>query len=149
MDREKRIEEAYHKFYHEDGVPCAVGTLMLFSEFYDLPLDQQVLDSATGMVGAGKTGKQCGLMEAGIMFIGIMGKAKGVAKADIFKLCGAWSKTFEAEMGSTECKGLRPFPFTPEDAPKHLCEPISVKAMKMAVGFMDDNLMPAVAAAAK
>lgn len=147
MDRDKRIEEAFRHFYHEAGINCATGTLILLSEFYDLPLDQQVLDSAAGLHGAGKYGAQCGLLEGGLMFIGIICKKNGVAKGDIVTLCHDWAELFETKMGSIVCRGLRPFPFTPEDAPKHLCEPISVKALKIAVRYMDERVMPLVTAA--
>lgn len=149
MDRNKRIEEGFHDLYFNRSIPCSIASLMLLSEFYNLPLDQQVLDSAIGMVGAGKTGKQCGLLEAGLMFIGIMAKKNGIPRVDIVKICGKWTEELEELLGNTECRNLRPFPFKPEDAPKHLCLPISVKAVKKAVQFIDDNLIPVIEAMEK
>lgn len=142
QNRDGRIKEAFHNFYHEAGINCAIGTLMLLSEFYDLELDSQVVNAATGLHGAGKYGAQCGLLEGGLMFIGIYGKHHDLKKTEIVNLCYDWAKTFEDGMGSLVCKGLRPYPFTSEDATKHLCEPISVKALNIAVRFMDERLVP-------
>jgi C_GCAxxG_C_C family probable redox protein len=141
VEYEKYIEDQVHYFYHEAGVPCGVATIRLLSEIFEYEINNQVLDSAVGMVGAGKYGAQCGIVEGGLMFISIYCRENNIEKKELFKLCYDWTQTFEEEMGSIVCKGLRPFPFTPEDAPKHLCVPITVKGVNLAVDFIKNRMI--------
>ena len=140
---EKYIEETTHEHYHVSGVPCAVSTLTMLSHIFGVELHEQVYQSALGMVGAGKYGAQCGLLEGGMMFLAIYGQQNGLVKKDIFELTYKMTETFENSMGSIVCKGLRPYPFTPEDAPKHLCEPVTVKGVTLLVKFLQDVVEPA------
>ena len=137
------MEKEVHDYYHVSGINCAVGTLKLLSEIFDVKLEQQVYDAAIAMHGAGKYGAQCGILEGGIMFISIWSVQNGLTKAEIVPIINKWAGTFEKEMGSLVCRGLRPFPFTPEDAPKHLCEPITVKGVKLCVHYILDSVIPA------
>ncbi len=141
---EAYVVERVHYFYHEAGINCAVGTLSLLSDIFDVKLQEQVYDSALAMHGAGKYGAQCGLLEGGIMFTSIYAKQNGLDKKVIVPLIYKWSSLFEKEMGSLVCRELRPYPFTPEDAPKHLCEPITIKGVKLAVNFIQKELEPII-----
>lgn len=140
---EPYVAEKVHYFYHEAGINCAVGTLMLLSDIFSIELQEQVYDSAIAMVGAGKYGAQCGILEGCMMFASIYAIKFGLGKKEIVPLIYKWSSMFEKEMGSIVCKGLRPYPFTPEDAPKHLCEPITVKGVSLAVKFIKEEVEPA------
>ena len=132
-DWESYIKDKVHYFYHEAGINCAVGTLMLLSDIFGVELNEQVYDSAMAMHGAGKYGAQCGILEGGIMFVSIYSKQQGLSKKEITPMVYSWAALFEKKMGSLVCKGLRPYPFTAEDAPKHLCEPVTVKGITLAV----------------
>ena len=145
---EQYIREKVHYFYHEAGVNCATGTLTLLSDIFRVPLQEQVYDSAIAMHGAGKYGAQCGILDGAMMFITIYGKQRGLTKTVMVGLVHDWAALFEQEMGSIVCKGLRPFPLTPEDAPKHLCEPITVKGVKLAVKYIKEAVEPAFPAQA-
>jgi hypothetical protein len=142
---EDYVAEKVHYFYHEAGINCAVGTLILLSDLFGVELQEQVYDSAIAMHGAGKYGAQCGILEGGIMFASIYAKQNGLEKKEIVPIIYKWSSLFEKEMGSLVCRELRPYPFTPEDAPKHLCEPITVKGVKLAVKFIQEELEPSFA----
>lgn len=132
------VAEKVHYFYHEAHIGCAVATLILLSQIFEVQLEEQVYESAVPMVGAGKYGAQCGILEGTMMFSSIYAKQHGVDNKTIMSMIYKWSEMFEKEMGSLVCKGLRPYPFTPEDAPKHLCEPITVKGVGLAVKFITE-----------
>ena len=142
---EEYVAEKVHYFYHEAGINCAEGTLSLLSDIFGVELEDQVYDSAVAMVGAGKYGAQCGILEGCMMFASIYAKQHGLVKKQIVPMIYNWSAKFEKEMGSIVCKGLRPYPFTPEDAPKHLCEPITVKGVGLAVKFIQEEVEPVFA----
>ena len=44
--------------------------MRILSHLFSFPLEEQTLDAAIGMHGAGGLGAQCGLVEGSLMFIG-------------------------------------------------------------------------------
>ena len=135
MTREKFIEDRVHKHYWEDDVNCATTTLKILSEVFAIELNDQVIDSAIGMHGAGKFGAQCGLVEGTLMFLGIAGRAKGILDVDIVKSCQDFARQFEMRFGSLQCSVLRPRGFQPDDPP-HLCEGITREGIVFSIEFV-------------
>ena len=128
-----------HDYYWEDDVNCATVMLKILSELYDLKLDQQVVNSAIGMHGAGGFGAQCGLVEGSLMFIGIWGKNNGLSTEKIVDLCYSFAKDFEQNFSSLSCNKLRPQGFE-ADTPPHLCEELTNKAVNFTVEYLRDNV---------
>ncbi len=87
------------------------------------------------MHGAGRYGAQCGLVEGALMFIGIIGKDKGMGKDTIVDHCREFARQFEQRFGSLSCSILRPQGFK-EDNPPHLCEPLSIETVEFSKDFM-------------
>jgi len=116
-----------------------VTTLRILSEFFDFPLEGQVLDAALGMHGAGGYRAQCGLVEGALMAVGIIGRRHGLADDQVVRLCYAFAEQFEAEFGSLLCLELRPEGFRP-DNPPHLCEELTRRAIQFDVAFLGDVL---------
>jgi hypothetical protein len=87
----------------------------------------QVFDAAVGMHGAGRYGAQCGLVEGGLMFLGVWGKMMGRSEDWIVEQCNAYARNFESRFGSLLCRDLRPQGFA-DDQPPHLCEGLTVDA---------------------
>ena len=54
MKMAELVKERVSKYYWNEDVNCATATLMILSEVFELKLDKQVLDAATGMHGAGE-----------------------------------------------------------------------------------------------
>jgi C_GCAxxG_C_C family probable redox protein len=115
------IKSRVHDYYWNNDLNCAETTLKTLSEIFCIEIEPQVLDAAIGMHGAGKFGAQCGLVEGSLMFIGILGKQKGIEKEKIIALCYQFADRFEDRFKSLRCKDLRPQGFRPDDPP-HLCE---------------------------
>ena len=74
MDEKEIIHRRVHDYYWKDDINCAKTTLKILAEIFEVPLKDQVLDSATGLHGAGRYDAQCGLVEGALMFTGILGK---------------------------------------------------------------------------
>lgn len=81
------IEERVHDLYWKDDINCARTMLLCLSELFDISLEQQTIYSAIGMHGAGGYRAQCGLVEGGLMFIGIYGKHQGKPEDEIVSDC--------------------------------------------------------------
>ncbi|WP_457572253.1 C-GCAxxG-C-C family (seleno)protein [Desulfovulcanus sp.] len=128
MDISGFVKERVHDYYWKDDLNCASTTLKILSEFFDINLSNQVMDAAIGMHGAGKYQAQCGLVEGALMFVGILGRGKGISDRETILFCKKLAGEFEKNFGSLLCKILRPEGFHP-DNPPHLCEELSCKAI--------------------
>lgn len=133
------IEERVHTFYHSDDLNCAITTLKILCEHFNISLHSQVIDAAIGMHGAGGNGAQCGLVEGALLFIGILGRSKGIADDKIVNLCKAFGQEFQVRFSSLLCRELRPEGFSP-DNPPHLCEPLTCKTIAFAIEFLEGSI---------
>lgn len=129
------IQEKVHRYYWEENINCATVMLKVLSELHNVKLDQQVINSAIGMHGAGGFRAQCGLVEGSLLFIGIWGMQNGLDAEKIIDLCYGFAKEFEQEFSSLSCKQLRPEGFK-ADNPPHLCEPLTAKAVKFTAEYL-------------
>ena len=130
------INERVHGLYWNDDLNCATTTLITLSEIFQINLGSQIINAAIGMHGAGKYGAQCGLAEGSVMFLGILGKEKGLENEEIVTRCYNFAKEFEKEFGSINCRDLRPQGFKP-DNPSHLCEEITKKAIAFTLNYLN------------
>lgn len=129
------VEDRVRTCYHRDDSNCVTTTLKILSERFNLPLQSQVMDAALGMHGAGGHGAQCGLVEGGLLFIGILGRAKRLGDNEIIDLCKKFGQGFETRFSSLLCRELRPEGFSPQNPP-HLCEPLTCKTINYAIDFI-------------
>jgi len=140
----KHVEEQVHRFYWEQDLNCATSNLVLLAERFGMALHPQVMDAALGMHGAGKYGAQCGLVEGGLLFIGIIGRERGVPDEETVQACQDFARRFEARFGSLLCRELRrelrPRGFPPELAGEHICEGLTVEAILFSIAFVADWL---------
>lgn len=122
------VKKRVHEYYWERDLNCASTTLQIMSEYFDIPLEKQVLDSAIGMHGAGGYQAQCGIVEGTLIFIGILGRAMLIPDEEIVTFCKDFAQNFENEFMSLNCKTLRPEGFK-LDNPPHLCEGFTVNGI--------------------
>jgi len=137
MDRQTLVHNRVHTYYWRDDLNCAVTTLRILSEYFSVDIHPQVIQSAAGLHGAGYYGAQCGLVEGGLMFIGIMGHRISLAEEEIVSACYDFASLFEERFGSLLCRELRPEGFHP-DNPPHLCEQITNDAILFAMDYIDE-----------
>ncbi|MBT8763176.1 C_GCAxxG_C_C family protein [Desulfohalobiaceae bacterium Ax17] len=139
MDKSTFVKERVHVYYWDYDLNCATTTLKTLSEFFDVELNSQVIDAAIGMHGAGGYQAQCGLVEGALMFVGILGRAKGIPDKEIISFCKKLAGEFEKNFGSLLCKILRPEGFHP-DNPPHLCEKLTSKAISKNIDLISSWL---------
>jgi len=139
MELEARIRELVHTYYWEHDLNCATCTLLILAQEFDVELHAQVLDAALGMHGAGGARAQCGLVEGGLMFLGVLGRARGISDEDIVDACRRYGTQFATRFGSLSCAVLRPEGFHP-DNPPHLCERLTREAISFDARFVEDWL---------
>jgi len=135
----KIVSKKIKKYYQEENLNCAVTSLKILSEHFDLELSSQVTDAAVGMNGAGRYQAQCGLVEGVLMFIGVFGRNRNISDDHIVKLCNKFAERFELEFSSLSCKKLRPNGFNPEDPP-HMCEELTRETVSFSIKFIEENV---------
>jgi C_GCAxxG_C_C family probable redox protein len=123
------IRQRVAQFYWQHDRNCATTALCILAELFDLELNQQTIDSAVAMHGAGKYGAQCGLVEGSIMFIGIYGRHNKMLDNFTIEACREFARSFENRFGSLLCKALRPGGFSEADPP-HVCEQLTCEAIQ-------------------
>ena len=134
----KFIKETVHKEYYGYDTNCATVTLICLSYIFEIILEEQLIDAASGMHGAGGYRAQCGLVEGSLMFLGIYGNKIGLRREEIIKHCFNYGKEFEENFGSLTCRELRPGGFNKEDPP-HLCEDLTNKSILFTCEFIRKN----------
>lgn len=139
MQLEQFVGERVAYYYWNVDVNCATTMLLTLAELRGMQLQQQVIDSALGMHGAGCFGAQCGLVEGSLMAIGIFGREKGLPPETIVSACYRFAQQFEQQFGSLLCKELRPQGFRP-DNPPHLCEEFTKKAVIFSAEYLNRHI---------
>lgn len=134
MNQQKFVKDKVHVYYWKDDINCATTSLKVISEYFSIEINNQVIDAAIGLHGAGKYGAQCGLVEGPLLFIGIYGKHKNLEKNRIIDICNNFAYAFEKNFKSLLCSDLRPNGFN-EDVPLHLCECLSKDAINFTIDF--------------
>jgi len=118
--------------FGEHDLNCATTAILIISEYFDTVVDQQVIDAAVGMHGAGGYRAQCGIVEGTLMSIGIVGRARKISEDNIIGFCKDFANTFELEFASLSCRDLRPGGFNDDDPP-HLCEDLTVRGISHSI----------------
>jgi hypothetical protein len=136
---EKMIRQRVKDYYWRHDLNCATVALKILAEQYSLELSNQVLDSTIGMHGAGNYGAQCGLVEGTLLFLGILGQARGLPDDEISILCCRYAGRFEEHFASLQCCELRPEGFSSEQPP-HLREELSSRAVAFGSAFLQEML---------
>ncbi|MBP1639601.1 MAG: GCAxxG family protein [Bacteroidetes bacterium] len=136
MKIENYIKEKVHQLYWTENHNCAVTTLKVLSEIFNVELSAQVYSGALGLNGAGNYRAQCGIVEGTLIFIGIIGKQRELSIDQIQKHCYDYAKEFEMRKKSLLCKELRPQGFS-KDNPPHLCEKLTVDSLLLSIRFVN------------
>lgn len=134
------IKQTVQDYYHNKNFNCSTTMLLSLGRQFEIKLEQQVVDSAIGMHGAGKYRAQCGLVEGALLFIGIYGRHLKIKDKDIVKLCYIFAEGFEKKFTSLSCRDLRPGGFN-EDDPEHLCETLTVDAIEWTINYITNNFI--------
>jgi len=138
MQNKEFIQKNVKNFYWKEEINCATTMMKILSKLYHIRLDKQIIDGALGLHGAGGFGAQCGLVEGGLIFLGILGKQHSLSNEEIVKLCYAYAQNFEKTFGSLSCTILRPQGFHPNNPP-HLCESLTNKAVQFAIAYCEEK----------
>ena len=137
---ENLIKQRVHDYYWHDDVNCVTTTLKILAEKFQLDLNPQIFDAAIGMHGAGGYRAQCGLVEGGLLFLGIIGRARKMPDELIIELCREYASRFEEQFSSLLCRELRPEGFG-DHLPPHLCEPLSCRTVLFTAEFIEKEFM--------
>ncbi len=137
MTDQNLIKDRVHQYYWDNDLNCATTTIRILAEKFSMRIENQVYDAALGMHGAAYFGAQCGLVEGGLMFIGMYGRLKNVPDNEIEIYCNKFAAGFEERFGSLLCRELRPEGFHPNNPP-HLCENLTNLVLQFDIQYLND-----------
>lgn len=109
------IKERIHELYWNKDINCAGTMLTCMGDLFQVEIKEQVFHAAVGMHGAGGFRAQCGLVEGGLMFIGIYFNALGKSADAAVVCCYRYAEAFKERFGSLGCSDLRPGGFQLDD----------------------------------
>jgi len=135
MNTHDRVAALVRHYYWDRDLNCARTTLRCLESMLQTPLHSQIYTAIVGCHGAGGTGGQCGLVEGGLLLIGLHGAELGKDEGEIVDLCARFAALFTERFTSLACKDLRPGGIHPNDPP-HLCESLSVDAICLLHDFL-------------
>ncbi|HID02152.1 MAG TPA: redox-active protein [Desulfobacterales bacterium] len=133
---EKFVNDRVATYFHVNDHNCVRTDLLILAEYFKIELHEQVLNAAVGMHGAGGYRAQCGLVEGTLLFLGILGAAKGAEEEEIIRSCYNFGKAYEKEFSSLQCRILRPGGFNNDDPP-HLCEGLASRSAAFSIRFVE------------
>ena len=136
MNTQDRVAALVRHYYWDRDLNCARTTLRCLESMLQNPLHPQIYTAVVGCHGAGGTGGQCGLVEGGLLLIGLHGAELGKDEGEIVDLCARFATQFTERFTSIACKDLRPGGIHPNDPP-HLCESLTVDG----ICFLHDFLV--------
>lgn len=139
MQKIINIKKEVAHYYWKEDINCATTMLRTLAKHFTIDLHPQIINAALGLHGAGGFGAQCGLVEGGLIFIGIYGKKFQRSNDEIVRHCYMYAKAFEEHFKSLSCKILRPQGFHPTN-PLHLCESLTVNAIEFTIKFIDVHI---------
>ncbi len=134
------VENRVHRFYWDNDTNCATVTLCNLAEYFGIKIENQVIDAAAGLHGAGRFGAQCGLVEGTLMYIGIRGRDLKFKDEEIEKICFSFAENFIKKFGDLRCSVLRPGGFSESD-PTHKCEDLTVRANNFSIEFIEESVL--------
>ena len=86
---------------------CAMTVLRVYSEVFETPIDDQVIDAAWCMPGAGGVKHLCGLVGGAVMFVGVWGAQQGLHRKALSPITRTLNGAIQAKFGSLDCRDLR------------------------------------------
>lgn len=107
MDRDRFIRDRVQTYFVDGDDNCAMSTLRILGEYFETPLDLQVLDAAQCVPGAGGTGEACGLIMGALMFIGVWGAKHHHPRESLNLLAQRVTTYVQHQFGSVCCRDLQ------------------------------------------
>ena len=100
------LREQVRLYFTSGKYNCAMTTLKVLTEVFEVPLHPQVLDAAQVVYGAGNTGGLCGLVTGALMFVGLWGAKHHIPRDRLSPLTQGMVTQIRERFGSVQCEVL-------------------------------------------
>lgn len=139
MTLEELVAKRIDVYYGEPKLSCVHAMLKILAEVFQVDVSREIYDASAGMAGGGgRFGGQCGLIQGGILFIGIVSARLAVDQDTLKQHCFDYSALAEKELGSLLCREIRPEGFA-EGNPPDLCKPRTIQSIVSTSKFIADR----------
>ena len=100
------LQEQVRLYFTSGRYNCAMTTLKVLTEVFEVPLHPQVLDAARMAPGAGGTGGLCGLVTGALMFVGLWSAQHRIPRDRLRPLTQGMMAEIRERFGSVRCEVL-------------------------------------------
>lgn len=130
-----QLKALVKKYFLDQALNCGLTMMHCLSDFFQLPVHEQVYASVNGIMEHRAKRHQCGLYKGALMFLGIYGTQLGWTRDQINEKTLSMAEAFEEHFQTIHCYELRADNF--ENDPRHnLCADLAVEAVLFAAGII-------------
>lgn len=130
-----RLKQYVQKYFLEQQLNCGLTMIHCLSDFFQLPVHEQVYASVNGIMEHRDKRHQCGLYKGALMFLGIYGTQLGWDRAMLNEKTLSLAQAFEEYFHAINCYELRAESFASN--PDHnLCCNLAAEAVMLVAGII-------------
>ncbi|MCD8199070.1 MAG: C-GCAxxG-C-C family protein [Phascolarctobacterium sp.] len=135
-DEEKvSLKKAANYYFVKKLLNCGLTMMHCLSDFFNVPVHEQVYQAINGIMENRFKRYQCGLYKGTVMFLGIYGTDKGWDRDKLNAITLDFAKAFEKEYGSIMCNEVRRVSFETNSA--HLiCTAFAARAVIFSANYI-------------
>lgn len=129
------LKELTVKYFLSQSLNCGLTMMHCLSDFFNLPVHEQVYASVNGIMEHRDKRHHCGLYKGALMFIGIYGTEKGWDRDKINANTLMLAQAFEERYHSLNCYDIRSASFA-ENPEHNLCHSLAEDAVLFAASII-------------
>jgi C_GCAxxG_C_C family probable redox protein len=131
------IQRRVSEYFTSGRYNCAMTSVTVLSELFDVPVHPQVVKAGQVMPTVGGTGGLCGLVSGALMFVGVWGGQHGLSREELKPIARALVTAVEERFHSVDCRDLRP--------DSGGCTPVALAFFEVVVPVLEAELERALA----
>lgn len=118
------LAEIAKKYYLEQDANCSEAVVKAANDAYNLGLDEKAIKMISGFGGGCGCGDLCGAIAGALSIVSLLSVGSGGAHATegFGPLCGGLMEKIKEQLGSTDCKEIKPKMVQPEVRCVHTVE---------------------------
>lgn len=130
-----KLKELTSEYFLNQSLNCGLTMMHCLSDFFHLPVHEQVYASVNGIMEHRDKRYQCGLYKGALMFIGIYGTEHGWSRDKINASTLMVAQAFEERYSSVHCYDIRSASFA-KNPDHNLCHNLAADAVLFAAGII-------------
>ena len=135
QEEKELLQQQSNQYFLNQGLSCGLTMLHCLSDYFKLPLEQQVYAALGGMMESPAQREQCGLYKGALMFLGIYCAQQGLDKQATYQIILDFTQSMSRDYPSLKCYELRGGPFLPGEL-HDKCAPLTARTVIYVVEYL-------------